>query len=189
MVKSLDEMVSKAVSGTPAVLTKWEEEIGNVATWRAICRKGGVHQSTKKIAYNLNLDLGENILHGLEIKLALFLRRLVPRQQKWLSQQIEEAVTAFESTLRPSCITVSSHIANSLENFFQNLQSRLITYNVNTNECFGYAIKATQRATDKATKRIKTTMAPGYATAATIRGIQPIFVVFNKILTSAIRQT
>lgn len=107
----------------------WDEEIGVMQTWKAVCRKEGFHNGKVRgvpISFNWNQELADVLNNALGPKMATFRDHQVPKALKHLISKTRDAMEGFHRELEYSCSGITSHIKNSLLNFDENVKRHTV---------------------------------------------------------------
>lgn len=119
--KSFHPFVQTAARGTPEVFNKWVIQIHSGATWKAICRRNGVHTSKSKgadpVEHNWNDDLAEVLTRLVDKRLDTLFNKVMPETQNAYLDMIERLTEKFPEYLERSCDAVTKNVHNALQNF------------------------------------------------------------------------
>lgn len=150
------------------IFQNWTETIRG-STWKAICRKNGIHQYKKGaldgVNYDWNAELAEPLTKYLDKYLNKLTNRILPAVQNEQNAQLEEAGKLFPRSLEESSLAITEHAANPLQNFLYNLQRLEVEMRRGVEARFAEAVVLFRTADRKVSDVIELSMKPGYAEA------------------------
>jgi hypothetical protein len=180
--KSRNYAVPTAAVKVAELFQKWTQSIHNVLTWRAICRKYGVHTSTgqnEKVQHNWNDDLAEEFTKLLDKDLRRIGSGVLPEIQKGYIKTVEKEMKNLAAQLESLSLNVTKYISNPLTNFLHTVEGLQVEMMREVNSQFEEAINKSRHVYQRVPRRIRKAMTPGYAKAAAIKGISTILYSKN----------
>jgi hypothetical protein len=171
---------------------KWTQNAYNALTWKAICRKEGVHVSkgrNEKVEHDWNGDLAEEFTKLLDRDLHNLVNQVLPEIQGNYCDKMKEGMNSFAAEIKTSSMRVTNHISNPLDNFSHNLERLQVDILREINRKFALAIKKSRIADQTIPPRIRIAMKPAYAQAAAMRGMTLAFALESRVLSGALEYT
>ncbi len=152
----------------------WTHHIHSVATWKAICRKHGIHHSKTKSGgpteHNWNDDLAENLTMCLDKDLTNIFTRVVPELQKSYAELVQRGIEEFPTKLKGACMDITRHMANPLENFMFSMERLQAEIQRDIKTTFELALITARGADRKIPPIVRLAMKPGYELAEAKKG-------------------
>jgi hypothetical protein len=172
--RSLGVAVKISIQKTPEIFGIWVNQIPSGMTWKAICRKDGVHKSRSRgegpVVHNWNEDLADGLIKVLDRNLNQLFNEVLPDIQRSHTASMEGVLKNFPSALAASCLLINKHIANPLQNLLHTLSRHEAEMQREILIRFRLAIAMGRIADQKVPLRIRRAMKPGYTIAATTKG-------------------
>ncbi len=172
--RSLGVAVKMAMQKTPEIFETWANQVPSGPTWKAICRKDGVHKSKSRgegpILHNWNDDLADGLIKVLDRNLNCLFNEVLPSIQRSHMGLMETALKNFPTALAASCLLSNKHIANPLQNFIHTLSRHEAELQRTISNRFALAINMGRIVDQKVPLRIRRAMKPGYVVAANTKG-------------------
>jgi hypothetical protein len=163
--------VPTAAMKAPLLFGKWLQNVHYAATWKAICRKEGVHKGKDGIEHNWNDDLAEEFTKLLDKDLSRIVNQVLPEMQKEYGGLIEGGINKLAAELKISSLGVAKYISSPLTNLLHNLEGLRVDARREVDRIFASAVKAARRAPQTIPPRLRIAMRPGYTEAAAISGM------------------
>lgn len=187
--KSHKYAVPTAAMKIPQLFEKWTQNVPSVVTWKAICRKEGVHVSkgrNEKIEHNWNEDLAEEFTKLLDKDLHKLVNQVLPDIQRNYCAKMEEGMKSFAAKIKTSSMGVTKNISNPLDNFSHNFERVQVHLLRGINKKFALAIKKSRLADQTIPPKIRISMRPAYAQAAAKRGMQLAFALESRVFSGTL---
>lgn len=159
----------------PETFDKWIQSVHNVRTWKAICKKEGIHVSKARgetTEYNWNDDLAEELTRLLDRNLGRIASQVLPELQNDYTAKIQESLKNFTASINTSSMAVTKHISNSLQNLMCNLDRLRAEALREVNVKFALALTMSRVIDRKVPPTVRLAMKPGYIKANAISGTE-----------------
>jgi hypothetical protein len=172
--RSLGVAVEITIQKTPEIFGNWADQVPSGMTWKAICRKDGLHKSRSRgeglVVHNWNEDLAGGLIKVLDRNLNQIFNEILPDIQRSHTASMESALKNFPSALAASCLLINKYIANPLQNLLHTLSRHEVGMQRTILNRFRLAIAMGRIADQKVPLRIRRAMKPGYTAAAATKG-------------------
>jgi hypothetical protein len=172
--KAIKAATAGAIERVPDVFDKWTCEVDNAHTWKAICRKGGIHTSKPKsndrnqnspVVHRWNEDLAAELADLLDNDLRKYVEEVLPQLLGDHTSEFMSSIKEFTTSVKGSCLGITKNIANTLENYLYSVQRKEISMRQEASGRYTEAINESRKWDFGILTRIQLDMKPGYAKA------------------------
>lgn len=166
VIPGLDDDVSEVLDG-------WDDQITATTTWKAICRKKGSHKGRsqgEQVTYEWNRNLSELFIKAMSTRWAAFTNNQIMEIKQQQMSKIKNIMDEFQEALTYSCTGISSHIANPLANFTENLAGHNIRLNRGIEGHFLATVTKSRSADTQVLSKIEAKMEHGYGLSLKAKG-------------------